>query len=169
MDSACESEALPNLAHTPLQLLFPLSNSQTQLINDDVFRQNLVDSLPPDSLSFDSDYRKSQAISDLLAAELDTPVLNEINQYLHFVASPSYDNIDALHEQRIRHRTVVPAEDPSLIWCGLTRRSLSSLSRHFFSTSRHGGKFFFLPSKKTMICIQYPRHQRKGGAIKSRT
>jgi hypothetical protein len=118
MDSACESEALPNLAHTPLQLLFPLSNSQTQLINDDVFRQNLVDSLPPDSLSFDSDYRKSQAISDLLAAELDTPVLNEINQYLHFVASPSYDNIDALHEQRIRHRTVVPAEDPSLhlVW-----------------------------------------------------
>jgi hypothetical protein len=118
MDSNHHSEALPNSANTPLELVFPLSNSQTQLINDDVFRQNFEDSMPMDSFSFDSDYRKSEAISSLFTAELDTPVLNEIHQYLHLVASPSFDNIDALHEQRIRHRTVVPAEDPGLhlVW-----------------------------------------------------
>jgi hypothetical protein len=118
MDSDQHSEAQPNSANTPLELVFPLSNSQTQLINDDTFRQNFEDSMPTDSFSFDSDYRKSQAISSLFTTELDTPVLNEIHQYLHLVASPSFDNIDTFHEQRIRRRTVVPAEDPGLhlVW-----------------------------------------------------
>jgi hypothetical protein len=110
------ADTLPISLNSP-ELVSPISSRQPQLISDDVLSQHWEDSLPIDSFSH-SDYRRNQAISSFLGAELETPVLDELHQYLHLVASPSYDNIDAFHQQRIKHRTIVPAEDPGLhlVW-----------------------------------------------------
>lgn len=66
-------------------------------------------------------YIPSPAKPDLdafLAAELDTPVLDDLYKHLWFVAKRDGTNIDALHKQHIKRRTILIAEDPGLhlVW-----------------------------------------------------
>lgn len=49
-----------------------------------------------------------------LANELETPLLDELYDKLWLVARKSGLNIDTLHTQRIKGRSIVPAEDPRL-------------------------------------------------------
>ncbi|KAL8831616.1 MAG: hypothetical protein Q9191_000767 [Dirinaria sp. TL-2023a] len=100
------------------KLVFPLSKKQPQLINDDVLHQYLEDSTLIDELPLSSEYRENTHLTSLVAAELGTPVLDEIQDYLHFVSPPNFQRIDALHEQRIKKRQILITENPGLhlIW-----------------------------------------------------
>ncbi|EIT80749.1 hypothetical protein AO1008_07183 [Aspergillus oryzae 100-8] len=53
-----------------------------------------------------------------LAQELNTPVLDELYPRLWLVARKSGTSIDALHEQKLKGREVVPVENPQLhlVW-----------------------------------------------------
>lgn len=53
-----------------------------------------------------------------LARELNTPVLDELYPRLWLVARKSGTSIDALHEQKLKGREVVPVENPQLhlVW-----------------------------------------------------
>ncbi|KUM63505.1 hypothetical protein ACN42_g3592 [Penicillium freii] len=53
-----------------------------------------------------------------MSAELETPVLDELNGYLHFIAPRDYRRVHPLHEHLIRKRQIVVTENPGLhlIW-----------------------------------------------------
>ena len=53
-----------------------------------------------------------------LRKDFHTPGLDELYAYLWLVAKKSSRHIDALHEHRIKRRTIVPAENPALhlVW-----------------------------------------------------
>jgi len=57
-------------------------------------------------------------VLSFLHNELDTPVINELQPYLPFVARKSADHIDPLHHQIIKGRQILVTEDPSLhlVW-----------------------------------------------------
>lgn len=57
-------------------------------------------------------------IHAFLSAELETPLLDELYDWLWLVGRKSGRHIDALHLQRVKGRTIVPVEDPRLhlIW-----------------------------------------------------
>lgn len=95
-------------------LKFPLSDRHVQLIDDKALQQHLLDSLPSTSSPITSNYRENEDLDALLTEELETPVLNEIEKYLMYIASPSSADIESLHEQAIKSRYIVVAEN-----CGL--------------------------------------------------
>lgn len=76
------------------------------------------------SLSRDQDEADIKLISynvhTFLARELNTPLLDELYPRLWLVARRSGANIDSLHEQVIKGRQILPAEDPNLhlVWRG---------------------------------------------------
>ncbi len=53
-----------------------------------------------------------------LSGQLGTPLLNELYERLWLVARKSGQNIDPLHTQKVKGRSVVPTEDPRLhlVW-----------------------------------------------------
>jgi hypothetical protein len=110
-----QDENAPNGVST---LTFPLSENQPQVISDDLFRQHLKDSLFPQYLLSNSDYRENRDLASLFTAELGTPVLDEMKDYLHFVATRSLYHVDPLHEQHIKKRNIVITENPGLhlVW-----------------------------------------------------
>jgi hypothetical protein len=57
-------------------------------------------------------------VHDFVQRELDTPVLDEMYPNLWLVGRQAFDNVDALHRQRIKGRSVVPSEDGGLhlVW-----------------------------------------------------
>ncbi|ORY72156.1 uncharacterized protein BCR38DRAFT_419092, partial [Pseudomassariella vexata] len=59
-------------------------------------------------------------VRDYLSNQLETPLLDELYDHLWLVARKSGQNIDALHRQRVKGRSIVPVEDPRLhlVWGG---------------------------------------------------
>ncbi|ORY58455.1 uncharacterized protein BCR38DRAFT_447330 [Pseudomassariella vexata] len=59
-------------------------------------------------------------VRDYLSNQLETPLLDELYDHLWLVPRKSGQNIDALHRQRVKGRSIVPAEDPRLhlVWGG---------------------------------------------------
>jgi hypothetical protein len=57
-------------------------------------------------------------VQDFIQRELSTPVLDEMYSNLWLVGRQAFDNIDPLHRQRIKGRSVVPSEDSGLhmVW-----------------------------------------------------
>jgi hypothetical protein len=57
-------------------------------------------------------------VHDFIQRELDTPILDNMYPDLWFVGRQAFDNIDPLHRQRIKGRSVVPSEDSGLhmVW-----------------------------------------------------
>lgn len=57
-------------------------------------------------------------VYDHLSNELATPLLDELHTQLWLVAKKSGHHIDALHTQKVKARSIIPAEDPRLhlIW-----------------------------------------------------
>lgn len=53
-------------------------------------------------------------INSYLTAELKTQLLDELYNWLWFVARKSSNSIDALHVQVVKGRTILPSEDPRL-------------------------------------------------------
>lgn len=98
---------------------FPLSQRQPQLVDDQSLLQHLQDYLAHSSLpTAGFDYRNNGALASVLATELDTPALDEMHDYLHFVSPRNFTRIDPLHRFHIKKMQVVIAEDPGLhlIW-----------------------------------------------------
>jgi uncharacterized protein DUF6601 len=99
-------------------LVFPLSDRQKQLIDDESLQENLEIVLPSNTNSSESGFQKSSRLNLFLTTELDTSVLNEIWKYLYLVASSSFDDINSLREQRLMRRKIVITETPGLhlVW-----------------------------------------------------
>jgi hypothetical protein len=108
--------------HVPLgqttSLAFPLSEKQPQLISDDVFLRHLQDYLPGHSVLDRCAIRENRDLTAVVADELNTPVLDEIQDYLHLIAPRLHTRIDSLHRYQIKKMRIVITEDPGLhlIW-----------------------------------------------------
>ncbi|KAL7815652.1 hypothetical protein V8C26DRAFT_402300 [Trichoderma gracile] len=108
--------------HGPLgqttSLAFPLSEKQPQLISDDVFFNHLQDYLPVNAVLDQRAIRGNRHLTAVVSDELNTPVLDEIQDYLHLIAPRQHTRIDPLHKYQIKKMRVVITEDPGLhlVW-----------------------------------------------------
>jgi hypothetical protein len=59
-----------------------------------------------------------KAVHDHLSNQLETPLLDELYEKLWIVAKKSSRNIDPLHTQRVKGRSIIPTEDAKLhlVW-----------------------------------------------------
>lgn len=100
------------------ELIFPLHEQQLQLIDDETLKHHLeAQLLPVSGLIYPKIADTSNSMA-LMSAELETPVLDELNEYLHFIAPRDYRRVHPLHEHLIRKRQIVVTENPGLhlIW-----------------------------------------------------
>ncbi|KAL6895342.1 hypothetical protein HDV57DRAFT_479231 [Trichoderma longibrachiatum] len=99
-------------------LTFPLSGIQPQPIDDEVFFRHLQDYLPGHCVLERRAIRADRDLTVVVNDELSTPVLDEIQDYLHLIAPRQHTRIDPLHKYQIKKMRVVITEDPGLhlIW-----------------------------------------------------
>ena len=110
-----QDQSTPNKVFS---LIFPLSEKQLQLISDDSLQRDLeayfhVDNIPPRS-----GLRGNINLASLFSAELGTPVLDELREYLHFISPRNPYHVDPLNEQYVKKRQAVITENPGLhlVW-----------------------------------------------------
>lgn len=99
-------------------LVFPLHEQQPQLVDDATLQHHLeAQLLPVNGLTYPKIPDASNAMT-WISTELETPVLDELNEYLHFIAPRDYRRVHPLHEHLIRNRQIVVTENPGLhlIW-----------------------------------------------------
>ena len=100
------------------ELIFPLHEQQPQLIDDETLKHHLEAQLLPVNGLIYPIIPDTSNVKTLTSAELETPVLDELNGYLHFIAPRDYRRVHPLHEHLIRKRQIVVTENPGLhlIW-----------------------------------------------------
>ncbi|EGR50357.1 uncharacterized protein TRIREDRAFT_41607, partial [Trichoderma reesei QM6a] len=83
-----------------------------------VFLRHLQDYLPGHSVLDRCAIRENRDLTAVVADELNTPVLDEIQDYLHLIAPRLHTRIDSLHRYQIKKMRIVITEDPGLhlIW-----------------------------------------------------
>lgn len=129
-------------ARVPHRVPFPEQRQLCQLLErkgNDISTTNGTDCLPSQPLVTLGD----ASVIEHIDHEFRTPLLNEFSPYLWLVATPSGSHVSSLHNQIVRGRHIVTAEDPELhlVWIN-NRITLKPIPSYLFSHAWWAHYFF---------------------------